>query len=211
MRTLATLVASALLALSAWGAEDPKCKASGPLPGSAIFIGYSRPDESQLNSLGLLVSNRLTHYDGRNLHEGLALRQAASAVAAETTVASVKPYLERMGKNHCEFPAELSASPTKAWRIWVSDSSVTLRPPSLAEQASFRKLRPDCTSQGDYPRGQEVCAYADLLAVSDLDADGAPEYWHTTPYLWDTGLTVAELTTPTTLETVINACPGCSD
>jgi hypothetical protein len=31
------------------------------------------------------------------------------------------------------------------------------------------------------------CTLPELLAVSDVDADGKLEYWHSTPYRCDTG------------------------
>ena len=211
MRILATVVVILLAASGAFGVDNPECSTSGSLPKDTIFIGYTRPNESQLNSLALFISKHLKPYDGHNLSAGLLLHETGSAAPSKTEITAVKPYMNIRGNDHCEFPAELSLPASKSWRIWVSDTALKLRSPNPAERDFFRKLMPDCVSQGDYPSGQEQCAYAELLAVSDLDANGVPEYWHTAPYIWDTGLTVSEVQAPASLKRVIAACPGCSD
>ncbi len=210
MRALATSMALLITASVAVAAEDPACSTSGSLPEGAVFVGYTRPHESQLKSLALLVSKKLRPYDGHNLHVGLALHEAATPSPGSSEIAAVNPSMERMGKNHCEYPAELSLSPANVWRIWVSDRATALRGPSPAERDSFRKLEPKCVSSRD-PEAPSQCVYTDLVAVSDLDENGLPEYWHTLPYGWDIGLTVSELTTPSSLEKLLSACPGCSD
>jgi hypothetical protein len=199
-----------LLASSvAFGADNPECTTSGALPEGSIFVGYTMPGGSQLNSLALLVSKKLEPYDGHNLAVGLTLHEVASAKPTTCEIASVKPYMDLHGENHCEFPAELSTPASKSWRFWVSDPALALRRPSRAERDSLRKIKPDCVSQGDYPPGQEQCTYAELLAVSDFNTNGLPEYWYTAPYIWDTGLKVSELLAPTSLTPLVSACPGC--
>jgi hypothetical protein len=86
-----------------------------------------------------------------------------------------------------------------------------MRQPTESERLAFRALLPECVQQGDPPPGEETCTHAALLAVSDIDSDGSPEYWHSTPYRWDTGLTVSKLVDSSSLEVIVSACPGCSD
>lgn len=213
MRALVTFMVLMNTASLAVAAEEPACSTSGSLPEGAVFVGYTRPGESKLKSVALLVSKKLEPYDGHGLQVGLALHEPASTSStplSSSKIVALKPYMERKGKNHCEFPAELSLSPTNAWRIWVSDRALALRGPNPAERDSFRKLKPDCVSSRD-PAAPPQCVYADLIAVSDLDENGLPEYWHTVPYGWDIGLTVSELATPSGLEKLLSACPGCSD
>jgi hypothetical protein len=208
-KSIGVLLALALASASPAFAQD--CVASGPLPEGAIFIGYSRTGESALHSAALLRTTVLEKYDGRNLSVGLRLHEAATKNPTTTRIESVAPYLERMGPDHCEYPAAINAAKSKQWRIWSSKPLTSLRQPSDAERMAFRKLRPDCAHQGDPPPGEEVCVYAELLAISDIDSDGHSEYWHSTPYRWDTGLSISEQLGPSNLELVVAACPGCSD
>ena len=204
-----------LISSTAFGQADRACSNSGTLAADSVFIGYTRPGETQLKTLALFVSSKLQPYDGRNLQVGLALIEVASTSLTESRITSLSPYLNTLGRDHCVFSAEISAPPSNSWRLWVSgppsESSLSPRPPRPAEQDAFKKLKPDCVSQGDPPPGQEHCAHAELLAVSDMDANGLAEYWHTTPYLWDTGLSVSELSASNELSIIVSACPGCSD
>jgi hypothetical protein len=50
---------------------------------------------------------------------------------------------------------------------------------------------------------------AEIIAVTDIDEDGQPEYWAREPYMWDTGLSVLE--DRGTLVPLLRLCPGCSD
>jgi hypothetical protein len=208
-KTTGLCIAALLLAGSPAFAEE--CAASGPLPDGAVFVGYSRTDESALHAAALLRDAVLEKYDGKHLTVGLNLQQGATTSSTRTRIKTVSPYLERLGPDHCEYPAELSARKSHAWRIWSSGPIESLRQPTEAEHRSFRSLRPDCVHQGDPPPGEIDCTLPELFAVSDIDADGKPEYWHSTPYRWDTGLSISELVDSANLEVIVAACPGCSD
>ena len=49
-----------------------------------------------------------------------------------------------------------------------------------------------------------------LIAVTDINKDGKPEYWGTKPYIWDTGLKVWEKV-GNKMHVLLEVCPGCSD
>ncbi len=209
MRTVATIVILLLASSVALADGDPQCSTSGSLPQGAVFVGYTAPGAPILNSLALLVTKKLQPYDGRSLSVGLTLHEAVSTSATGSSIKSIQPYMDLHGVNHCEYPAELSASPWKSWRLWVSDPELALRSPTRAERNSLREMKPDCVSQGDYPPGEEQCVHAELLAVSDFNENGLPEYWHTVPYTWETGLAVSELLAEGGLLPLVSACPGC--
>ena len=191
------------------GAQD--CGVSGTLPDESIFVGYSREGESVLRSAALLQGGVLKQYDGRNLTLGLMVYEAMVDSPAATLIETVTPYLERVGPDHCEFPAQLAVPTSKEWRIWSTKPLKSLRQPTASQRAAFRSLRPDCVHQGDAPPGEVLCTYLELLAVSDVDADGDLEYWHSAPYRWDTGLTILERAGDARVEVVVAVCPGCVD
>jgi hypothetical protein len=209
MRTVTTIVILVVASSGALADSDPQCSTSGSLPQGAVFVGYTTPGAPLLNSLALLVAKKLQPYDGRSLSVGLTLHEAVSTSPTVSSITSIKPYMDLHGINHCEYPAELSASPSKSWRLWLSDPELALRSPTRAERDSLRKMKPDCVSQGDYPPGKEQCVHAELLAVSDFNGNGLPEYWHTAPYMWETGLEVSELLAEGGLVPLVSACPGC--
>lgn len=73
MRAFATSMVLLITASLAVAAEDPACSTSGSLPEGAVFVGYTRP------------------YDGRNLHVGLALHEAATPSPGSSEIAAVNP------------------------------------------------------------------------------------------------------------------------
>ena len=114
---IARFIVVFLIASGAAGAQEPECSASGSLPDGSIFIGYTKPNESQLNTLALVVSSQLESYDGRNLSAGLTLYEAASEATSEREISELTPYLNRLGNDHCVYPAQLSGSTADAWHF----------------------------------------------------------------------------------------------
>ena len=202
------------LALLAWptSLSGLDCVVSGTIPEGSVYIGYTRASESTLRAFALLEGATLAPYDGHNLVPGQTLHGLLGS--AQATIQRVEPYLDRMGVDHCVYPAEMSLSPTKSWEIWTSraDLRVKVRRPTPDEVIRFRHYEPDCVFQGDPPEGVDPpCVLPELVAVSDLDGDAKIEYWHTVPYMWDTGFQIAEEQPERGLVSMLSACPGCSD
>lgn len=89
-----------------------------------------------------------------------------------------------------------------------------LHPPRRHDPARGRDRRlpgPDRTDTGSaLAAGDRLFARPELIAVSDSDADGNPEFWYSDPYTWDTGLGVLEVVDDNAVP-VLAVCPACSD
>ena len=199
-----------IVAAGAFPAE-PTCSVSGVLPEGSTFVGYTRPGESTLRSFAtLLEGGSFQTYDGHSLSSDLPLH--GSLVDSQVAIQAINPYLNRMGKDHCVYPASLSRKPVSSWEIWSSSVALSarIRPPTTQELANFQNYAMSCVVQGDHPESVEPTC-PKLIAVSDLNTDGLLEYWHTVPYRWDTGLRAASEGLDRRLVPLLSVCPGCSD
>lgn len=125
-------------------------------------------------------------------------------------LASAESFLDHMNVDHCVYHGSLERELPR----WTLLSSQPLhgvfRRPTPTDHGRFRRLDTTCVQQGDPPEGQTPpCVRPELLALTDVDQDGKPEYWATRPYLWDTGLSVWEDTG--VLVPILEVCVGCSD
>lgn len=200
-------VAIYLLAIvSSANATEMDCERFQAIPPDAVFIGYSRTAEDALRPAALLADNALLPYDGQGVSSGMALYGLLSG--ADTVAERMAPHTSHLGEDYCVYPATLSINPMEEWEIWTTEPALRaeLGYPSVKEREQFRQHESGCVEQGDPPR----CVRPSLLAVSDLDEDGAIEYWYSFPYRWDTGFRVAEVVEGE-LATLVAVCPGCSD
>ena len=165
-----------------------------------------------LRSAALVTQGRIAPYDGRHLATGDVLYAALPATDSSMEVANVSPYLNRLGRDHCVYRATLAGTAEAEWQVWTSERLAgEFRTPSPEEEERLRTYLPNCIQQGDRPEDARApCVQAQLLAVSDLDGDDALEFWHSTPYTWDTGLSVMEESEREPV-LLVAACPGCSD
>ncbi len=126
---------------------------------------------------------------------------------------NVSGFLDRMGEDHWVYHAETGSGDLPFGTLLSSKpmESSQFKAPTEEDRAFFRQHNANCVGQGDPdPATKPPCERPELIAVSDIDSDGSPEYWATRPYLWDTGITVWKRT-PQGLVQVLDVCSGCSD
>jgi hypothetical protein len=116
-----------------------------------------------------------------------------------------------MGEDHCVYYGSIADSKLHLWTLLSSKPLPGIfRKPTAKDRTEFYRLNKSCVQQGDYPEGkQPPCVRPELLAVSDINKNGKPEYWATEPYMWDTGVTVWE--NDGKLVPLLEICVGCSD
>jgi hypothetical protein len=74
----------------------------------------------------------------------------------------------------------------------------------------FNAIRGPCVRHGDTE--PETCLFRELLAVTDLNKNGKWEFWFKQPYLWDIGVSIAEVSADQkSLIPVASDCSDCSD
>ncbi|MFC1838421.1 hypothetical protein ACFL1N_02490 [Thermodesulfobacteriota bacterium] len=124
----------------------------------------------------------------------------------------VKSFWNKLGIDHCVYHGTIENTKLKNWTLLSSKPIDVFHKPSADEISFFNKLNTDCLKKGSEHEGNYTppCTKGLLLAVSDIDKNGSPEYWATEPYTWDTGLTVYELKN-NTLKPILRVCVGCSD
>ena len=201
---------------------DPTCSFADPLPPSDVLIGYigevrRTTDDTGVvrvgafRPLGILRIGTLVASDGASIQDGMKFWQVLSPSDPPTALRHVSSFLDRVGEDHCVFHGE----PAQDFGLWTLLSSRPLPAffshPSASDRAYFAEHRDVCVDQGDYdPHEKPPCSRPQLLAVSDLDGDGAKEYWATEPYMWDTGISVWQRAT-TGVTSILSICTGCSD
>ena len=197
---------------------DPVCSFSDSLLPSDILIGYIgdiRPTGTvrvgSFRPLGILRNNALAVSDGATIRNGMEFWQVLEATAPPTALKNVSAFFDRLRDSHCVFHADLEDD-LPLWTLLASRPlpSRTFRRPDVSDDIYFAEHHNACIDQGDEPSEEPPCSRPRLLAVSDLNHDGAAEYWATEPYLWDTGITVWQRT-ETGLSEILVVCTGCSD
>jgi hypothetical protein len=201
-----------LIAMAPQVQAQPCAPDAAGLPESSFFVGYTRPGEAVVHAAARVTRGQIEPYDGRHLTAGTLVYDGLDAAATPLAAGGVNAFVHRLGPDHCVYQATLPLAADAGWRLWVSERSAAgLRLPTAPEQERFRRYRPNCIQQFDLPEDERPpCVRAELIAVSDFDADANPEFWHSVPYTWDTGLSVLEESgnEPVLL---VAACPGCSD
>jgi hypothetical protein len=148
---------------------------------------------------------------GSTIAKGRKFWLALAPDSPPATLASAGSIYYRTGRDRCVYQGTLEQPDPAPWTLLTSKPLPgVFRPPTDQEKREFRMRMPRCQVQGDYPEGQEPpCVMAEIIAVTDIDEDGQPEYWAREPYMWDTGLSVLE--DRGTLVPLLRLCPGCSD
>jgi hypothetical protein len=169
-----------------------------------IKVGPFRP-------IALLNNDGLKETEGATMHKGQSFWRVLSPSTSPQTLHSVGSYFDHI-VDHCVYFGNFEKAIPLRWTLFSSKPlSGVFRAPSSKDTEEFYRLNTTCVQQGDYPEGQEPpCIRPKLLAVTELNKRGKPEYWATEPYLWDTGLTVWENNNGT-LTPLIQVCVGCSD
>lgn len=124
---------------------------------------------------------------------------------------NVKSFWDRLGKDHCVYHGTIKDNGLKKFTLLSGRPIKVFRRPTADESALFDKLDTSCERGARSGKNYSPpCKKGLLIAVSDIDKNGSPEYWATEPYTWDTGLTVYEIKNNTMIP-VLRVCAGCSD
>lgn len=162
--------------------------------------------------IALLHGSSLKETAGAGIHKGQTFWRVLSAASKPLRLSSVSSFLDHMNEDHCVYFGSFGNAKLPRWTLLSSEPLLgVFRPPTAKDRSDFYRLNTSCVQQGDYPEGKTPpCVRPKLLAVSDINKNGRPEYWATEPYLWDTGLTVWENNSGT-LTPLLQVCVGCSD
>jgi hypothetical protein len=162
--------------------------------------------------IALLSGSSLKEAPGAGIYKGQSFWRAISPASEPLVLRSVNSLLDHMGEDHCVYYGSFKNANFPRWTLLTSEPLPgVFRKPSPKDRAEFVRLNTTCEQQGDYPEGQTPsCVRPKLLAVSDFNKNGKPEYWATEPYRWDTGLTVWENSNGK-LVPLLQVCVGCSD
>jgi hypothetical protein len=162
--------------------------------------------------IALLMGSSLKETPGATIYKGQSFWDALSPASKPVKLKSVGSFLDRMNKDHCVYFGSFGKDNPPRWTLLSSEPLPgVFRAPTSKDTEGFYRLNTSCVHQGDYPKGQAPpCVRPKLLAITDINKDGNPEYWATEPYLWDTGLTVWE-NNKGILVPIIRVCVGCSD
>jgi len=168
-------------------------------------VGSFRP-------LALLNGSSLTESLGSWLYKDQPFWNILSPTSGPLKLSSVDSFVDHMNDTHCVYYGTLNNTNLPKWTLLSSKPLPDVfHPPTQNDLNEFYKLNTKCVEQGDYPEGkQPPCTKPQLLAISDINKNGKPEYWATEPYMWDTGLTVWESDNGKLIE-LLSICVGCSD
>jgi hypothetical protein len=147
-----------------------------------------------VRAVARLRRGKLEPYDGENLRDGMRVWNALAPSDSPLALTSVSSFLDDRGETHCVYAADVRPGQPKGTLLASAHLPGAFRAPSPQDTAYFRSRNPQ----------------AELLALSDLDANGEPEYWAAEPTPGDTGVSVWQRTSMG-LERVFGACSGCSD
>jgi len=160
--------------------------------------------------IALLKGSLLVEATGSGIRKGQAFWPVLSPESTPIRLKSASSFLDHMNEDHCVYFGTLENPKVALWTLLSSKPLKGFRPPSAEDRATFRRLNKSCVQQGDHAEGKEPpCVRPEIVAVSDINNNGKPEYWATEPYLWDTGLTVWENSGK--LVPLLQVCIGCSD
>ncbi len=161
--------------------------------------------------LALLNGNVLKETPGATIHKGQSFWRALAPASKPVKLSSVGSFLDHMNEDHCVYFGTFGKATPPRWTLLSSKPIPGIfHTPSPEDNAEFYRLNTSCVQQGDHPESQPPpCVRPKLLAVSDINKNGSPEYWATEPYLWGTGLTVWE--NNGALHPLLQVCVGCGD
>lgn len=149
---------------------------------------------------------------GATIHKGQPFWPILSPKSKPIKLQKVDSFFDHMNEGSCVYFGTIENADLPRWTLLSSAPMPgVFRAPTQMDRDELYRLNTACVQQGDYPEGKEPpCVRPLLLAVSDINKNGKPEYWTTEPYMWDTGLTVWENTGATLLK-LFEVCVGCSD
>jgi hypothetical protein len=191
--------------LIAWITDVRKTTQFGPrIASETTTVEPFRP-------IALLNGTSLKETLGATIHKGQSFWRVLSPASKPLKLSSVGSFLDHMNEDHCVYFGTFGKANPPRWTLLSSEPLPgVFRAPTPKDRAEFYRLNTSCVQQGDYPEGQAPpCVRPKLLAVSDINKNGRPEYWATEPYLWDTELTVWE--NNGVLTPLLQVCVGCSD
>ena len=179
---------------------------------------FGRGIETQTTTVGpfrpiaLLNYTSLKGTSGATIHKGQSFWRVLSPVSSPLKLTSVGSFLDHMNGDHCVYFGTFGkANPPRCTLLSSKPIPGVFRASTREDRAAFYQLNTSFVQQGDYPEGQKPpCVRPKLLAVTDINKNGKPEYWATEPYLWDTGLTVWENNNGALIR-LLQVCVGCSD
>ncbi len=174
-------------------------------------VKYKTTQVERFRPLAILNGSSIKETLGATIHKGQSFWPVLSLGSKPLKVVAVSSFLDRMGEDHCVYSGTLEKKDLPNWTLLSSAPLPgVFRKPTQKDRDEFYRLNRTCVKQGDYPPGRKPsCVRPVLLAISDINKNGKPEYWVTEPYIWDTGLTVWENTG--TLNKLLQVCVGCSD
>ncbi len=162
--------------------------------------------------LAILNGSSIKETLGATIYKGQSFWPILSPKSKPIKLQKVDSFFDHMNDGSCVYFGTIENTDLPRWTLLSSAPLPgVFRAPTQKDRDEFYRLNTTCVQQGDYPAGQEPpCVRPILLAVSDINKNGKPEYWMTEPYMWDTGLTVWENTGGTLLK-LLEVCVGCSD
>ena len=169
-----------------------------------IKVGHFRP-------FAILSDGSLKETTGSTIHKGQSFWRVLPPKSGPLKLTSVGSFFDYIAGN-CVYFGSLGKSSPSHWTLLSSKPIPDVfRVPTSKDNAEFYRLNTSCMQQSDYPEGKEPpCVKPKLLAITNINKNGKPEYWATEPYLWDTGITVWENNNGV-LEPLLQVCVGCSD
>ena len=161
-------------------------------------------------SLAVIRDGSLGKTVGATIFKDQPFWRATDPQRAPVKLSSANSFLDHMGEDHCVYHATLSDPSLPKWTLLTSKPLPgVFKPPTAPQVQLFSQSR--CIVQGDHETGKEPpCTKPQVLAVSDINGNGRPEYWVTNPYMWDTGVTVWE-ESDGMRPLLLDVCTGCSD
>jgi hypothetical protein len=177
-----------------------------------ILVGYALPrKDNAMVSIAPLIVIKQGQFKKTDGSEVKRIRQFTSMMDLKSYPVISEVSWSEMSGEACLWYADIQgrsiASPTL---FTTSRIEINIKPDS-ENIAAFYRLNKTCVDQGDFPENQKPpCTKPDLIAISDLNGNKKAEYWFTTPYMWDTGFSIAEESLDgKSLTPIIEACPGC--
>jgi hypothetical protein len=216
---LALALSGPAVAGSQLAAECPLAEARPETTALILWVGAARMTSQgqgahvlgPVRALARLRRGKLEPTDGENLREGMRVWNVLDRSDSALGLSSVSSLLDRAGEDHCVYAAEVRPGQPRGTLLATAPLPGVFRAPSAEDRAFFQSHDSGCVDQGDFePADKPPCTRGELLAVSDVDANGELEYWATQPTTWDTGISVWRRTSMG-LEAVLEACPGCSE
>jgi hypothetical protein len=204
------LIVLASLIVSA-GADESDRRECADMPGKTLAeneILFAYSVDGKLDALTLFNGREFLPVDGREFRSIAAMYDCSSQKGYPV---SLDAYRTRLGKDRCIWFARLPESAPVSMTIFSSKRMNLNTKPDPKVVEIFYSINTDCVGQGDPPPDErKPCTKPELLATSDLNFNGRPEFWYSTPYTWNTGFSLAELSgSGQELEILSSRCLDC--